>query len=138
MTTTNSESILDKVKRNKWKVVLTIMFLVIAIILGITLSSDSGKKPDPPGPTPVPPAPPIPVNSAYNLYYLDSQDPVYKSRNKISGHLRFKIPSGADSTEVLNEASRRAAQANITLNPKDIPLGFKNSDYIKNVSFSFS
>jgi hypothetical protein len=62
----------EKVKQHKWKIVGVLVVLIVAIILGVTLSGSGGDKPSPgPGPTPPsPPDPPEPINTGYNPYFL--------------------------------------------------------------------
>ncbi len=77
--------------KNKWKIIITLVFCVLALILALTIEVEGGNKPGP-TPEPIPPKPgPVPVNTGYNLYYLGKDDAVKSSRNKISGYLRFKF-----------------------------------------------
>lgn len=125
-TTSGGDGFGEKVKQHKWKIVGVLVVLIVAIILGVTLSG-SGDKPSPgpgPGPTPPGPTPPEPINTGYNPYYLDEDTPIQVQKNKVSGHLLF------NQTVIDTKGVRGFGEdKNITLQPNEIPTG-ANNEYI--------
>ena len=81
----------ETMKRHKFKIIGVLVVLLVAIILGVTLSggSDPAPKPVPPGPVPpTPPIPPVPINKGYNPYWVnETAFPIKVSKNKVSGVL---------------------------------------------------
>jgi len=79
-------------KQHKFKIIGISLIVLIAIILGVTLSGGGGDTPVPTPPTPpTPPAPPIiiPANTGYNPYFVNDTSMVSMEKNKISGVLYF-------------------------------------------------
>lgn len=50
----------EKMKQHKFKIIGVLVVLLVAIILGVTLSGGSDNKPVPPQPVPPKPVPPTP------------------------------------------------------------------------------
>mgnify|MGYP006090884515 CR=1 FL=1 len=103
---------------------------LVGLILGLVLGN-KGDTPSPPGPGPTPPAP---IDTGYNLYYLNDSD-VTTTKNLVSGVLTFNT-SYVNNEKFLEKTKRTAASA-ITIAPNEIPIG-ANNKYIKNVKFEFS
>ena len=124
-------------KQHKFKIIGALVILIIAVILGVTLTGGtSPAPPNPPGPTPVPPTPtPVPIDTGFNPYYLYYNTPMEKSKNKVSGILNFNqtvIDQGAKLGSGLE-----GLLPNISLSPGSVPTGPANA-YMKNASFEFS
>ena len=120
----------EKVKQHKWKIVAVVAVALVGLILGLVLGN-KGDTPSPPGPGPTPPAP---IDTGYNLYYLNDSD-VTTTKNLVSGVLTFNT-SYVNNEKFLEKTKRTAASA-ITIAPNEIPIG-ANNKYIKNVKFEFS
>ena len=76
-------------KNNKFKIIGIVVVLLVAIILGVTLTGGDTPTPPGPAPKPVPPAPtpPVPINKGYNPYFVNDTSLIEKSKNKVSGVL---------------------------------------------------
>lgn len=64
----------EKAKQHKFKIIAFVVFAIVCIILGVTLTGGKDPTPGPgpkPGPTPPTPPTPAPIDSGYNPYYLD-------------------------------------------------------------------
>lgn len=81
----------EKMKQHKFKIIGISLIVLIAIILGVTLSGGGDAPPKPkPGPGPGPgPNPIIPANTGFNPYYVDDTSVISEEKNKISGVLKF-------------------------------------------------
>jgi hypothetical protein len=131
-------------KQHKFKIIGVLVVLLVAIILGVTLSGGSDDKPKPgPGPGPTPPGPgpsPKPINAGYNPYFLNSSSLISTSKNKVSGSLFFNqsvIDDGAEAYAA-KYASRFGKDGEaIKLYPKNIPTG-ENNEYLKHITYDFS
>ena len=105
-------------KQHKFKIIIGVVILIVAIILGVTLSGGSsdgpGPAPTPPGPGPTP-GPGPPINSGYNPYFLNATSNITMSKNKVNGVLFYDLshanttdttqregPNGADLIKPLN------------------------------------
>lgn len=86
-------------KQHKFKIIIGVVILIVAIILGVTLSGGSsdgpGPAPTPPGPTP---GPGPPINSGYNPYFLNATSNITMSKNKVNGVLFYDL-SHANTTD---------------------------------------
>jgi hypothetical protein len=115
-----------------WKIVAVIAVLIVALILGLVLSG-KGDDPTPVPPTPVPPTP-EPIDSGYNIYYLNESD-VTTTKNLVSGVLTFN--TSYENNDKFLERTYKVEGDAITMVPNEIPIG-PNNAYIKNVKFEFS
>lgn len=78
-------------KQHKFKIIGISLIVLIAIILGVTLSGGGGDTPNPPTPTPPTPPTPTPVeaNTGFNPYFVNDTSVISMEKNKISGVLYF-------------------------------------------------
>lgn len=98
-----------------------IAVLIVALILGLVL----GGKGDDPIPPPVPPVPPtpVPIDSGYNIYYLNDNDTI-TTKNLVSGVLSFNT-SYINNDKFLEKTKKVEGDA-ITIQPGGIPIGDNN------------
>lgn len=124
----------EKVKQHKWKIVAVVAVLIVALILGLVL----GTKGDDPTPNPPTPGPgPEPIDSGYNLYYLNESN-VTPTKNMVSGILSFN-ETLVNNDKFLQKARKIKDGDAITLDARqDIPMGDVNNEYIKEVKFEVS
>lgn len=115
-----------------WKIVAVIAVLIVALILGLVLSG-KGDDPTPVPPKPVPPTP-EPIDSGYNIYYLNESN-VTPTKNLVSGVLTFN--TSYENNDKFLERTYKVEGDAITMVPNEIPIG-PNNAYIKNVKFEFS
>ena len=121
-------------KRHKFKIIGVLVVLLVAIILGVTLSGGDDPTPVPPAPPvpPTPPTPPVPINRGYNPYFLNDTSSIEMTKNKVSGVLYW------NQTVIDNKTlSGYGEDQNITLQPKSIPIG-PNNKYLEAISYDFS
>ena len=109
--------------------------MIVAVILGVTLTGGSDK-PNPPGPKPGPvpptPNPPVPINEGFNPYYLNDSSLIMLSKNKVSGHLFW------NDTMIPTKPTRYGGVfQNISLVPEHIPHGI-NNNYTEKMTYDFS
>jgi hypothetical protein len=122
------------VKKHKWKIVGVVAVVIVATILGIVLGT-KGDDPKPPGPKP--PPTPEPIDSGYNLYYLNKSN-VVPTKNMVTGILSFN-DTRIDNKKFLEKSKKIQDSGGIILDAKeDIPMGVVNNEYIKDVKFEFS